>query len=188
MWNLMLLILSKLVKDMLWQHKLLLTEGFMKKMSLWLCSLFLLAGVTAAQAEDVGVQLNINVGNAPGVVIAEPPIFIAPPALGFYVAIGVPYDLFYFDFHYYLCRGNTWYYATGYNGPWIVVRYEKLPWGLRRHKYNRIITIRDEEFKRYNHNHGHYDGYYFRPGRHEQREERHEKHDKWGKRQGQKHH
>lgn len=149
----------------------------MKKTSLLLCSLFLLTGLTTAQAADVGVHLNVNIGNSPGVVIAQPPVFIAPPALGFYVALGVPYDLFYTDFHYYLCRGNSWYYAASYNGPWIAIRYERLPWGLRRHKYNRIIAIRDEEYRRYTHNHGHYDGWYFRPGRHEQREDRYDRHD-----------
>ncbi len=117
-----------------------------------------LLGTGLAQAADVAVRLNINIGN-------EPPIFIAPRALGFYTAVGVPYDLFYFDFNYYLCQGNSWYIASGYRGPWAAIRYEKLPPGLRRHKYNRIIAIRNQEFKRYSRNHGHYDGWYFRPGR-----------------------
>ncbi|MDD5258850.1 MAG: hypothetical protein PHD29_02680 [bacterium] len=140
----------------------------MKKMSLLLCSFFLLTGLIKAQAADVGVHLNVNIGASPRVVIAEPPVFIAPPALGFYVAGGVTYDLFYSDSHYYLCRGNVWYYAASYDGPWIMIRYERLPLEIRRHKYTRIIAIRDEEYRRYTHNHSHYDGWYFHPSRHDQ--------------------
>ncbi len=154
----------------------------MRKIAMLLaCLLFLLASLTAVQAANVGVRLNINIGN-------RPPMFIAPSPLGFYVAIGVPYDLFYFDYHYYLYHGNGWYRSSGYQGPWVAVRYEKLPPGFRRHKYNRIIAIRNEEYRRYSRNHYHYDGRYFRPGRDEVREEQHNKHDRWDNGRGHKKH
>ncbi len=85
----------------------------------------------------------------PQVVIDEPPEFIAPPELGFYVAVGVPYDLFFASGRYYLCRGNTWYSSPNYNGPWVSARYKALPWGLRKYPYERIRYFRDAGYRHY---------------------------------------
>ena len=66
--------------------------------------LVLLAPVSQAYASNVGFSIGINFG-VPGVVapvyapqpvaIEEPSVFIDPPELGFYVAAGLPYDLFF---------------------------------------------------------------------------------------------
>ncbi len=118
---------------------------------------------SSALASNVGFSFGINVGPPPvyapqPVVIEEPPQFVAPPALGFYAAVGTPYDLFYAADRYYLCRGNAWYSAPYYNGPWMQVGYRALPWSLRRYPIARIRHMRDE---------GGDDGYYgyshFRP-------------------------
>ncbi|HET6418534.1 MAG TPA: hypothetical protein VFG19_00160 [Geobacteraceae bacterium] len=83
----------------------------------------------------------------PPVAIEEPPEFIAPPELGFYVAVGVPYDLFFAGGRYYLCRGNAWYASPNYNGPWVSARYKTLPWGLRKYPYERIRYFRDTGYR-----------------------------------------
>lgn len=141
-------------------------------------TLILMAGALIVKAADVGISVNVNVDNGPSdVVLAEPPIFLYPPALGFYVAVGIPYNLFYVDFNYYLYRGNTWFIASSYNGPWVAVRYERLPRRLRRYKYHRLITIRDKEFQRYDHDRDHYQGKFYRPKQYELKEERYEKYD-----------
>ena len=149
-------------------------------------AIFLFAGASLAQAADVGVGVDIHIGNRPPaiavpvpappiqVVIEEPPIFIYPPSLGFYVAVGVPYDIFFVDNYYYLYRGNAWYRAPGYNGPWVGVRHKRLPPGLRRHKHDRIVRIRDVEYRRYQDDRDHYRGRHFRPDKHEMKERRKE--------------
>lgn len=124
-------------------------------------SLFI--GVTLVQAADVGFSLNINIG--------EPPVFIAPPSLGFYVAVGVPYDMFYIDMNYYIYRSGGWYISSGYNGPWSVVQYKRLPRGLRRYKYQQIVRIRDEEYRHYEHDRNNYRGKQYRPEKHERHQE-----------------
>ena len=116
-------------------------------------------GVILAQAANVGVSVNINVG--------EPPVFIAPPSLGFYVAVGVPYDMFMVDTNYYIYRSGGWYVSSGYNGPWAVVQYNRLPQSLRSHKYKQIISVRDQEYRNYQHDREHYQGKQYRPEKHE---------------------
>jgi hypothetical protein len=96
----------------------------------------------------------------------EPPEFIAPPQLGFYLAAGVPYDLFFAGNLYYFCRGNVWYASPYFNGPWAPVHYKKVPYALRRYPFERIHYYRDSYF-RYYREHGDLRGYqHFRPARH----------------------
>ncbi len=151
----------------------------MKKQIL-LTAVLLVSAAPLARAGNVGVDLNINIGNqprevvpvpvpvapaTPPVVIEEPPEFVAPPALGFYVAVGVPYDLYFTGNNYYVCKGNVWYRSPRYNGPWDVVRYKALPPGLRKHRLENIRHLRDEEYRMYRGDADHYRGRHFRPGR-----------------------
>jgi hypothetical protein len=124
------------------------------------------AGIIPAKAANVGVNVNFNLGLLP-----EPPVFIAPPSLGFFVAVGIPYDMFLFGSNYYMYRNDAWYISRGYNGPWGVIEYRRLPRGLRKHKYEQIISIRDQEYRVYEQDRDHYRGKHYRP---ENREVRHE--------------
>lgn len=112
--------------------------------------------VSSANASNVGFNFGLNIGNVPEpvyapqpVVIEEPPEFVAQPAMGFYAAVGTPYDLFYAANRYYLCRGNMWYAAPNYNGPWVQVGYRAVPWNLRRYPIVKIRHMRDEGSRRY---------------------------------------
>ncbi len=157
----------------------------MKKGSL-LALLALLLAAPVVQASNVGFDLNVNVSNQPRVVapapvpvvIEEPPEFIAPPSLGFYVSVGAPYDMFYLSSNYYLYRGNVWYRSVGYNGPWVSVRYENLPYGLRKHRYEKIREIRDAEYRVYAEHQDRYHGKHFRPEK-QMKERRKEEKREW---------
>ncbi|HXV20044.1 MAG TPA: hypothetical protein VD811_03505 [Desulfuromonadales bacterium] len=133
--------------------------------------LFLLAaalfGISPALASDLGLDLNLHLGNrspAP-IIVEEPPLFLVPPTLGFQVAVGVPYDMFLISGRYYLCRDNTWYVAPGYGGPWGVIQHDRLPPGLAKRRYTEIIALRDEEYGHYKRDRGHYRGKAYRPGK-----------------------
>lgn len=118
-----------------------------------------------AYASNVDFSVGINIGNqprvavpappppvyTPPVVIEEPPEFIEPPELGFYAAVGVPYDLFFVTNRYYLYRNNAWYAAPRYNGPWVSVGYRTLPMELRRHSFKKIRYYRDAGYGHYRH-------------------------------------
>jgi len=129
-------------------------------------------GVTVVQSANAEVNVNVNVGIPavpvpvavpPPIVLSAPPEFILPSALGVYVAVGIPHDLFFFSGSYYLYRDNGWYRARYYNGPWRHVERRHLPPGLRKHKYERIRYYRDEEYRHYRDNRDGYRGRHFKP-------------------------
>lgn len=147
----------------------------MKKFALFLIAFGLLAP-PALFAGDVGVNLNINVGHpapvivAPApvpVVVTEPPLFLVPPTLGFSVAVGVPYDMFFVDGRYYVYKGSRWYSGRDYDGPWTVIVRDRLPPKLRKHRYEKIVLIRDEEYHHYRRDRDRYHGRHYRPNRHD---------------------
>lgn len=99
------------------------------------------------------------------VAVAEAPVFIMPPELGFYVAVGVPYDLFFYNNSYYICRGNIWYSSSYYNGPWTSVYYNNVPYLFNRLPFERVHHYRDTYYGRYQ-RYGTWEGYrHFRPVR-----------------------
>lgn len=128
-------------------------------------AIMIVSSVSSAHAANVGFNLGINFGNvlaSVGTYPDQPPEFVAQPGLGFYMAVGSPYDMFYAGSRYYLCRGNMWYAAPYYNGPWVQVGFNTLPWGLRRYPIARLRYMRNERWGHYRG--GDYDGYrHFRP-------------------------
>jgi hypothetical protein len=133
----------------------------MRKFIAAAATVILLQAVPMAQAANV--SFSINVGGPP-IVVTQPPDFLYPPELGFGVAVGVPYDMFYLSGGYYVFRGGNWYRTPTYGGNWIRVRSHELPHELRRYKIGRIHDFRDREYRAYTHDRGHYRGRYFRPG------------------------
>jgi len=151
----------------------------MRKLMAVAVAAVLLQGASVAQA--VGLNFNINVGGPP-IVVSQPPEFLYPPELGFGVAVGVPYDMFYFNGAYFIFRGGGWYRSDVYGGTWIKVRPRELPPVFRKYNIGRIHEFRDREYRAYGRDRGHYRGKYFRPGgegrgeHREMREEHHEGH------------
>ena len=129
--------------------------------------------VIPSQAANVGFSVKVNLSNASGqVVMDEPPVFIEPSSLGFYVAVGIPYDMFFISSSYYMHKDGRWYVASSYNGPWAVIQYGRLPRGLRMHRYKQIISIRDQEYRSYQNDRDHYRGKQYRPERRVIRQEK----------------
>lgn len=144
-----------------------------------LAALFVLAGAATAQARlDVSVNIGVPVAVTPvpvapatvvypapavPVAYAEPPSFIYSPALGFYVSVGLPYDVVYLDNCYYQYRNGRWYMANSYRGPWTYTSYRRLPYGLSHHRYEQIRYHRDHEYRAYLHDRDHYRGSWYRP-------------------------
>jgi len=126
----------------------------------------------ASVAHAADISFGINVGGPP-IVIAQPPDFLYPPELGFGVAVGVPYDMFYASGIYYVYRGGGWFSTPTYGGAWTRMQPRFLPPELRRYKIARIHQFRDREYRGYMRDRDHYRGKYFHPGK-EAREERHE--------------
>lgn len=156
----------------------------MQKSASFIAALLLL-GISTANASNVGVDVNLQIGNPPPppqVIIresappptrvivreAEPPSrtiiieddvdFIYPSQLGFYVGVGVPFDLFFLNNFYFTYRDGYWYRAHNHRGPWVEVQRRHLPPGLRKHKLDRIRYYRDHEYRLYERDRDHYRG------------------------------
>ncbi len=115
----------------------------------------------------VPIPVPVQASAPPRFVIQEAPDFLEPSALGFYVAIGVPYDLYYSGNSYYIYHDKVWFMANSYNGPWDFVNYGQLPPNLHKYRDNveHIRVVRDQEFGEYKRDRTHYKGRHFKPGK-----------------------
>lgn len=99
------------------------------------------------------------------VALESAPDFVMPPELGFYVAVGVPYDMYFYNNSYWVNRGNIWYSSAYYNGPWSRIYYSNVPYVFNRYPFERVRHYRDSYYGRYR-QHGTWQGYnHFRPER-----------------------
>jgi hypothetical protein len=116
----------------------------MKTRNLVALVLLPIAGFAANAAPvHAGVDVNVNVGLPVGVAVAPAPMVVAPqpvyieqppemviiPRSNVYFAPGASVDLFFYDNRWWNRRGDRWYRANAYNGPWTVVgpRYVPAP-------------------------------------------------------------
>lgn len=95
------------------------------------------------------VSVNIHIGPPPPVIVQSRPtmVYLSEPAA--YVAVGVPYDIFFVSGRYYYLHGNDWFYGPGYGGPWVYMSYKSLPPGLRKFNVTRLHEFRDREYRGY---------------------------------------
>jgi len=89
--------------------------------------------VTAAPVHS-GTNVNVNLGIPFPVVVAPQPVYVEqPPEMvviphsNVYFASGVSVDIFFYDNRWWNRRGDRWYRAGGYNGPWTAVGHRYVP-------------------------------------------------------------
>jgi hypothetical protein len=81
------------------------------------------AGAGAARGE---VSVNINLGPPP-IVVAEPPAVVLVPESRVYFVPDPHIDVFFYDGYWWSPRGERWYRARAYNGPWVVMERSRVP-------------------------------------------------------------
>lgn len=129
-----------------------------------LCMVFLAVLLSYAGSQalaEVNVNINIGVPAPPAVVVEAPPAMVFLPQPGVFVAVGIPYSIFFISSHYYYFHNDHWFRSTGYGGPWIQVKHKSLPPGLRKYKIHQLHTFRDREFKVYREHGPKYKGRHF---------------------------
>ena len=107
------------------------------------------------------VNVNVHIGEPPPVVVYSPPTMILMPEPQMYVAVGVPYDIYFVSGRYYYLHGNHWFWGPGYGGPWTYVAVERLPPGLRKYKVKQLHAYRDREYRVYQAKGPNFGGTYF---------------------------
>jgi len=105
--------------------------------------------IFAAKAQATEVHINVNIGGPPPIILHSAPTMVFLPEPSLYVAVGIPYDMYFYSGRYYHVRGNSWYWAPGYGGPWKTMVYSSLPPGLRKYKVARLHEFRDREYRMY---------------------------------------
>lgn len=101
---------------------------------------------TPARAQ---VSIDVHIGEPPPVVVYSPPTMVMLPEPQMYVAVGVPYDIFFVSGRYYYFHDDHWFWGAGYGGPWTYVAVERLPPGLRRYKVKQLREFREREYRVY---------------------------------------
>jgi hypothetical protein len=107
------------------------------------------------------VNVNVHIGEPPPVVVYNPPTMILMPEPQMYVAVGVPYDIYFVSGRYYYLHGSHWFWGPGYGGPWTYVAVERLPPGLRKYKVKQLHSFRDREYRVYKAKGPNFGGTYF---------------------------
>ena len=105
--------------------------------------------LATAQAQAAEVHVNVNIGAPPPIIVRSAPTMVYLPEPSAYVAVGIPYDLYFVGGRYYYLRGSNWFWAPGYGGPWNYVAYSSVPPGLRKFKPARLHDFRDREYRVY---------------------------------------
>ena len=132
------------------------------------------------------VNLDIHIGNAPAapppplppppppavgpppVVLQEPPHMVFDEGLGIYIAVGVPYDIFFYNNLYYYHVNGVWYRAPYYNGPWTHAEFRRIPRIFRQYRIEELRNHREHVWREYRGHEGRYRGRHFQaeePGR-----------------------
>jgi hypothetical protein len=101
---------------------------------------------TPARAQ---VHVDVHIGQPPPVVVYSPPTMVLLPEPQMYVAVGVPYDIYFLGGRYYYLHGGHWFWGPGYGGPWSYMAFETLPPGLRKFKVKQLHEFREREYKVY---------------------------------------
>ena len=72
------------------------------------------------------VSVNVNIGQPPPVVVAQP-VLVPVQASPVMYAPSYGADLFFYDGRYYTHRDNHWFYSTRVNTPWVSIAIGKVP-------------------------------------------------------------
>ena len=80
-----------------------------------------------AGVAEVNINIGVNVGPPPPVVIPAPPPVIVIPGTYVYFAPDIQVDILFYHGYWYRPYEGRWYQATVYNGPWVYVEPARVP-------------------------------------------------------------
>ena len=86
----------------------------------------LTGAVPMPAAAEVSVGVSVNLGPPP-ITVAAPPAVVLVPQTQVYFVPGVQFDVFFHNGYWWSPRGERWYRARAYNGPWNVVERRFVP-------------------------------------------------------------
>lgn len=130
-----------------------------------------------ANAAPVHARVDVNVNVGLPVVIEQPPEMVVIPRSNVYFAPDVSVDLFFFDNRWWNRRGDRWYRASDYNGPWTVVGRRHVPASVYRVPANyRTVYVREKRvpYGHWKKSHGKHGGKHYKGHGHGDRRGHHD--------------
>jgi hypothetical protein len=139
-------------------------------------AVFVLAGFTVnAAPAHAGTNVSVSVGFPVPVAVVPAPVVVAPqpvyvqnppemaviPGSSVYFAPGVSVDLFFHNNYWWNRRGDHWYRANAYNGPWTSVGPRHVPAPVYRVPANyRTVYVHEKPmpYGQWKKMHGEHDG------------------------------
>lgn len=121
------------------------------------------ARAASAPARPVAAPPPENYAAPEALYLDDAPQFVYSADLGYYVAVGVPYDLVYNGSEYFYHYRGRWYRSPFYNGPWRYVGRRAYSSPVFRFKIDNIHYYRDAEYRRLERDRDHYAGRVYRP-------------------------
>lgn len=93
---------------------------------------YLLAGAAISAvmvfSEPVRAEVSVSVNlGPPPIVVAEPPEVVLIPGSQVYFVPDPQIDVFFYGGYWWSPRGDRWYRARAYNGPWGVIERRRVP-------------------------------------------------------------
>lgn len=101
-------------------------------------------GREAWAAKPRRVQAPREVRVRPEVYLASPPYFLRPRQEEFFLAIEIPYDLFYLEGSFFLYSRGFWFASDFFEGPWERLEPRRTPASLRSRKIQELRELRDQ--------------------------------------------
>lgn len=89
-----------------------------------LLAVLLVGGTLRDAAAEVHVSINLG---PPPIVVAEPPEVVLVPGSNVYFVPQYDFDIFFYGGYWWSPRGDRWYRARDYNGPWRGVSRRVIP-------------------------------------------------------------
>ena len=85
-------------------------------------------GISEPARAEVSVGVNINLGPPP-IVVSAPPAVVMIPGSQVHFVPDPQIDVFFYGGYWWSPRGEQWYRARAYNGPWGVIEPRRVPPG-----------------------------------------------------------
>jgi hypothetical protein len=76
---------------------------------------------------EVNIDIGVNIGVPPPVVIPAPPPVVVIPSTYVYFVPDIEVEILFYQGCWYRPHQGRWYRATAYNGPWVYVELGRVP-------------------------------------------------------------
>ena len=97
---------------------------------IYIFMLFALLGIINPGKVDAGIDVNVNIGFPPAIMIPAAPEVVLIPRTNTYIIPDIDVDIIFHNGYWYRPHKAYWYRANSYNGPWINIVPAKIPVAL----------------------------------------------------------